>query len=74
MLVDTPSARVVAEVGEHHLWGLEGPIAVVERDPDAGVAEADDVRPAVARQIGQEARMALDTPPAGGVAEVANTI
>ncbi len=51
-------AGVQAEVGEHEGRRLERAVAVAERRPDAGVAEADDVGPAVAGEVGEEARMA----------------
>src|SRR4051812_49119820 len=65
-----PPAGVVAEVRHDHRRRLEGAVAVVERDPAPGVAEADDVRPPVARQVGEEAGVFLAPPPAGVVAEV----
>ena len=39
-------------------------------DPDTIVSEADDLRAAVARQVLGEARVPVDTPPSGVVAEV----
>ena len=50
-------AGVVAEVGEHETGRLERAVTVAQGDPDAGVAEADDVGLAVTVQIGQQTRM-----------------
>src|SRR5436190_619175 len=58
-----PAARLLAEVGEDELHGLEGAVPVPERDVDAGVAEADDVGAAVPGQVGEEAWVLLDAPP-----------
>ena len=70
VLVDAPAAGLEAEVGEHELRRLERAVAVAQRRPHAGVAEADDVGPAVAGDVGQEARMLVDPPAAGLEAEV----
>ena len=64
MLVDPPAAGLEAEVGEHELRRLERAVAVAERDLHAGVAEADDVGPAVAGDVGQEPRVLVDPPAA----------
>ena len=61
MLVHAP-ALVEAELGLHELRRLEGAVAVAQRRPYAGVAEADDVRLAVAGDVGQEARVLVDAP------------
>ena len=70
VLVDPPAAGVVAEVGDTSCGALKVPSAVGARDLDAGVAEADDVGAAVAGDVGQEARVLVDAPAAGVVAEV----
>ena len=70
MLVHAPAAGFEAEVGEHELRRLERPVAVAQRRPHAGVAEADDVGPAVAGDVGEEARVLLDPPTAGLEPEV----
>ena len=57
MPVDPPPAGLEAEVSQHDPWGLKGAVAVVERRPHACVAEADDVGPAVAGDVGEEAWM-----------------
>ena len=51
-----------AEVCQHELRRLERAVAVAERRPHAGVAEADDVGAAVAGDVGQEARVLVDAP------------
>ena len=38
------------------------PSPLLERDVDAGVAEADDVGAAVAGEVGEEARVLVDAP------------
>ncbi len=43
VLFDTPPGGVT-EIPDDQLWCLEGAVAVIERDPDPGVSEADDVR------------------------------
>src|SRR5262249_20620633 len=70
VLVDTPASGDVAEVVDDPLRRLEGAVAVVARDVDPGVTEADDVRAAVARHVDDEARVLVDTPASGDVAEV----
>jgi hypothetical protein len=50
--------------------GAKVPVAVVAGDPDAGVAEADDVDEAVAGGVGEHAGVLLDAPAAGVVGEV----
>ena len=62
VFVGAPAAGLVAEVVEDELRGGEGAVAVAERDVDAGVAEADDVGAAVTGDVGQEARVPVDTP------------
>src|ERR1039457_4233944 len=71
VLLHMPTSGFVTEVRDHGLW-LEGEssVAVAERNVDAGVSEADDVRAAVAGQVGQEARVLLYTPCSGYVTEV----
>ena len=72
MHVDTPASGVVGEVRDHHLWWLEGAVAVIERDPDPGVSKADDVRAAVAREIGEETRVLINPPAPSVIAEIRN--
>jgi hypothetical protein len=60
MLVDAP-AFVVTEVARARR-PTETAVAVAERDVDAVVAETDDVSPAVAGQVGQEAQVPIDLP------------
>ena len=72
MLVHPPPAGVVAEICHDELRGLEGAIAVVEADPDAAIAKADDISASVARKVGEETWMLVHPPPAGVVAEILN--
>ena len=72
MFLDPPAAGVIAEIGDHHLRGGEGSVRLRARHPDPGIAEADDVGPAVAGGVGHEARMFLDPPAAGVIAEIAD--
>ena len=60
----TPKSR------EYEPRGLEGAVTVVQCRPHAVVAEADDVGPAIAGEVGEKPRMRLNPPAAGGVAEV----
>src|SRR6185312_5222393 len=55
-----PPAGVVAEVREQELGRGEAAVRVRAREPDAVVAEADDVGAAVTRGVGHQARVALD--------------
>ncbi len=64
VLVHPPAACFEAEVCQHELRRLERAVAVAERRPHAGVAEADDVGLAVAGDVGQEARVLVDAPAA----------
>ena len=66
MLVDPPAAGVEAEVVDDELDGAVGAVGLERGDVDAGVAEADDVGPAVAGGVGQEPRV-FGRPPAAGV-------
>ena len=70
VLVDAP-ALIVSEVPDDEPRRLERAVAVAERDPDAGVAEADDVGLAVSGDVGDEAGMPVDAP-ALVVSEVAD--
>ena len=70
VLLHPPAARVVPEVGDCELRGLEGAVAVVDRYPDAVIAEPDDVGAGVVGEPGQEPRMLVDPPVAGVVSEV----
>src|SRR5439155_17236742 len=70
VLVDLPAAGFESEVGEDELHRLEGAVAVSEGDVDAGVAEADDVGAAVAREVCEEAGVLVDVPAARLFAEV----
>src|SRR4029077_16258634 len=53
---------LVAEVGQHETGRLETPVPVAQGDPDSRVAEADDVRLAVAVQVGEVAGVERDPP------------
>ena len=53
---------VVAEVGEHESGGLKAVVAIVQGDPDAGVAEADDIGLVVAVQVREVAGMERNSP------------
>ena len=64
--------QLVAEVGQDEPRWLERPVAVRKGDVHAGIAETDDVRPPDTAQVGEEARMHVDAPAAGFVAEVAD--
>jgi hypothetical protein len=69
MAIHSPSL-VVAEVREDGSRRVgEGPVAVAERDEDAGIPEADDVLAASIAKVGEEARMPVDAP-SGIVAEI----
>jgi hypothetical protein len=57
---------VVAVLGEVPAGLLGKP------DPDPGVSEADDVGTTVAVQVGEEARVHVNTPPSGVMAEVSD--
>src|SRR5437763_516998 len=70
MLVDAPSASLVAEVGKHKRRRSERAVAVAERGVDAGIAECDDVGAAAPSKVGEHARMLVDAPAAGDVAEI----
>src|SRR5690242_7479500 len=60
--VDAPAARFEAEVRQHEARFLERAVPVSERDPNAVVAEADDVGAPLARDIREEARVPVDAP------------
>src|SRR5690606_14967811 len=63
MPVDAPAPGDVAEILEHgHGREPEAAVAVAERHVDAGIAEPDDVRAAVAVDVGEEAGMPVDAP------------
>ena len=70
MLLNAPAPGVVAEVGDDELRRFIATAGQSTRDPDARVAESDNVEPTVACRVGQEPWMPLDAPPAGVVAEV----
>ena len=70
MPLDAPAPGDITEVVANLLYRLEGTVAVVERDVGSRVAEADDVRPTVARKVGKEARVPLDAPAPGDITEV----
>src|SRR5262245_3281828 len=70
MLVHAPAPRVVAEVGGQAPWRRELAVGALSRHVDAGVAEPDDVRPAVTRRVGQEPRMLVHAPAPRVVAEI----
>ena len=60
MLVDLQPPASNPKLLQHQLRRLEGPVAVAERRPDAVIAEADDVRPAVAADVGEETGVLVD--------------
>ena len=70
MLLHPPATGLEAEVRQHELRRLERPVAIAQRRPHPGIAEAHDVGPAVAGDVGEEARMLLHPPAAGLEAEV----
>src|SRR5690606_11371617 len=71
MSVHPPAAGFETEVGEHGLRLVtEAAVAIAQRHVHAGVAEADDVRPADAADVGEEARVPVHAPAAGFEAEV----
>ena len=73
MLFDTPASGFEAEIGKDRNRGkFEGPVTAAERDIDPGVPEADDVRPAVAGQVGEQARVPIDQPSSGLQAEISH--
>ena len=70
VLFDTPAPDIITEVPDDQLRCLAGAVAVVERDIDPSVSEADDVRTAITGQISKEARMPVNTPPPCVITEV----
>ncbi len=64
--VDAPATRLDAEIRQDDARLGERPVAVAQRGPDAGFAEAHDVGTSVARNVGQETRAVLHEP-AGGI-------
>ena len=70
MLVDPPATRRPDEALGHHVGGLEPTPAERPRHPHPRLVEADDVEPAVARDVGQESGVAIDPPATGSGAEV----
>src|SRR5262245_3425760 len=73
MLVDAPATSVEPEIVDDGN-GREGEraVALAERDEHAIIAEADDVDAADAADIGEEARMAVDSPAACVEPEIAD--
>jgi hypothetical protein len=61
MQADTP-ALVDAELGKDEPCRVETAVPVSEGDPNAGVAEADDVGAPVAREVGEHARVHVRAP------------
>src|SRR5215208_3806622 len=59
---DPPGSSLVTEAVDDPLQALEGAVAVASCDVDPAVSEADDVRPTIARQVGEEARVSFDPP------------
>ena len=72
MPLDPPAAGVVAEIGDDELGCLEAAVGLGARNPDPGIAEADDIGAAVAAGVGHDARMAVDPPAASVIAEIAH--
>ena len=70
VLLHPPAACLVPEVVHHAAQRIEGAVRLCPRHVHAGVAEADDVGPAVAGGVGQEPRVLLDPPAPCDVAEV----
>src|SRR5262249_20217410 len=64
--VDEPSARVRVgfEVGEHPLRRTERAVAVAESDPDAVIAEPDDVRGCCPGHVSEQAWIHVAEPSA----------
>src|SRR5919205_3630096 len=65
-----PGSGCVAEVRCAELGGTEAAAPVPDRCSHADIAEADYVRSAVTGQVGEEARVPVDPPASGEVAEV----
>ena len=66
MLLDAPPARLVAEVGEHETCGPSNvPFGLLSAVQTPASPKPDDVRPSVAGQVGEQARMLLDSPEPG---------
>ncbi len=61
MLVHSP-ALFEAESASTNCARLERPVAVADRRPHAGIAEADDVGLAITGDVGQEARVLVHSP------------
>lgn len=64
-----PSARLIRKVADDQLGGTEGVVAIVLRDPDAGIAEADDVEVLVAGCVSEEPYVSVDPPATGVICE-----
>ena len=71
MAIDAPAAGVIAEVLTTRC--TSGSCRRHGPPPDSGVPEADDVGASIAGHVGQEARVAVDAPAAGVIAEVVTT-
>src|SRR5262250_981462 len=69
MLLDTPCAGLISEAGEDQVRFLEGAVAVAKRGPHPVISEGDNVCTAIAGEVGEEARMLLDTPYPGLITE-----
>lgn len=70
MVFYAPAAGGVAKIIDHSLNGTEAAVAVIQCYIDAGIAETDNIRPAITREISKEARMLFDAPATGIVAKV----
>jgi hypothetical protein len=64
-----PSARLIRKVADDQLRGAEGVVAVVARDPDAGITKADDVEALIAGCVSEEPYVSVDSPATGVVCE-----
>jgi len=64
-----PSARLIRKVADDQLGGAEGVVAIVPRDPDAGITEADDVEALVAGCVSEEPYVSVDPLATGVICE-----
>ncbi len=62
MTLDAPAPAGVTEVRDHQLDRAERTVRLRHRPVHTGVAEADDVSPAIPRRVRQEPRMTIDPP------------
>ena len=74
MSVDTPPSGVITEVVDDPLRGMESAIALVECNINPSISKTNNVRTTVTSQVGEEARMSVDTPPSGIITEVVDDL